>query len=297
MSMADDYERLNELELTKGTLQYGQNLLVTLAAGADLVIASKDLIRFVGDKTDVNAWRVYLGPWQPQPMMPVPPILVATEYADPTPWAPPQPTQFDSFPPFPCYARVMWGSGGIQHTAYVDWPRRGLLLQVSGSYLQVNAFVDTSSATPHVPATANNLPLLQATLGPEPGGGDALNPATFTYPNQNAQESGGVAQWVQNFQVPPFARAFVPVMDFSLLVSSGGNLKISTQGIPQPIGSIGNNDRQIWETPIGGVYDQELFTAHPLPIGGQEIGSVRFEVTPGGPAALASFGCMFFLDL
>jgi len=50
MSMADDYERLNELELTKGTLQYGQNLLVTLAAGADLVIASKDLIRFVTDR-------------------------------------------------------------------------------------------------------------------------------------------------------------------------------------------------------------------------------------------------------
>lgn len=296
MGLTDDWQRLSDLERLKGTLQYGQNLQVTLGPGnPDTVLASKDLIRWVGEKTDVNAWRVYLGPWQPRPNTPVPAIIVADTYADPTPWAPPEPSVFDSMPSFPCYARVMWGSGGIQHTAFVDWPKRGLLLQISGSYVQVNAMVNVTSSTPHNPSTDANLPLLQATLAPEPGGGDAANPATYTYPPAAAQDDGG-AGWFQNFQIPPFARAFIPIINFPALVTSGGTLTISTQALPQPIGSIGNNDFQVWQTPIGGVYDQDMFTVDAIPIVGQQAGTLRIQTTPGAPG-VAVFGVMFLLDL
>jgi hypothetical protein len=290
-----DHKRLVELEHSKGTMQYGQNLQVTPAVGADLVQASKDLIRFVGDKTDINALRIYLGPWQPKPDINIPPIITTAEYANPTPWAPPEPRTFDSFAPIPVYARIMWGAGGIQHTAYVDWPRRGLLLQVSGSYVQVNAFVNTESTNAHVPSEITRLPLLAATIGPEPGGGDAANPATFTYPKDtNAQDDGG-AGWFQNFQIPPFARAFIPNVDFATLVAVGGTLKIATQEVPAPIGTIGFNDIQVWTTPIAGAYDQELFTSTPIPISGQECGNLRIESTPG--TSIANFGVAFLLDL
>lgn len=291
-----DHKRLNELELHKGTMQYGQNLQVTLAPDApDLVIASKDLIRFVGDKTDLQAMRIYLGPWQPKNGIPIPPTITTETYADPTPWAPPEPRTFDAMSPIPVYARIMWGAGGIQHVAFVDWPKRGLLLQASGSYWQVNAFVNTVALNAHVPATQDNLPLLAATIGPEPGGGDAANPATFTYFSQATQDSGGGAMAFQNFQIPPFARAFIPVFRFDEFVAAGGSLKIATQELPNVIGGFGFNDQQVWTTPIGGVYDQDLFTVDPLPITGQQAGNVRMEFTPG--ASVGALGCIFLLDL
>jgi hypothetical protein len=295
MGMTDDHVRLLELEHQKGTMQYGQNLQVTPAPGADLVIASKDLIRFVGDKTDINALRIYLGPWQPRPDIPVAAIIASETYADPTPWAPPQPRTFDSFAPIPIFARVMWGAGGIQHTAYVDWPKRGLLLQVSGSYVQVNAFVNTETANAHVVSFEKTLPVLAATLGPEPGGGDAQNSATFTYPSQPTQDSGGGAQAFQNFQIPPFARAFTLVFDFPDFAAAGGSLVVATQELPVPIGTIGNNDIQIWGTPIGGTYDQDMFTVDPIPIAGQLAGNLHVEFTPG--AVVGNVGCIFALDL
>jgi len=297
MGMTDDHVRLLELENTKGTMQYGQNLQVSPAPGADLIVASKDLIRFVGDKTDINALRIYLGPWQPRPDITVAPIIATETYADPSPWAPPEPRTFDSFAPVPIFARIMWGAGGIQHTAYVDWPKRGLLLQVSGSYVQVNAAVNTEDANAHVPTVVASLPLLAATLGPEPGGGDAQNSATFTYPSQPGQDSVGGAQTFENFQIPAFARAFTLVFDFPTFVDANGVLVVATQELPAPIGTIGNNDIQVWRTPIvaGGAYDQDMFTVDSIPIAGQRAGSVRVEFTPG--ASVGNIGCLFALDL
>lgn len=290
MGMTDDHKRLLELESKKGTLQYGQTLTVTPAVGSDLVLASKDLIRWVGDKTDVNAWRIYLAPWQPQNGIVVNPIIAAATYADPTPWAPPEPRTFDAFFPLPCYARIMWGSGGVQNVAYVDWPKRGCLIQASGSYIQVNAFVNTVS--PGI--FPENLPLLAATLAPEPGGGDSSVPATFTYPPAAAQiipETG----YFQNFQIPPFARSFVPVFDLIALIAAGGTIKIATQLAPAAIGSIPGNDRQTWQTPVAGVYEQ-LFDQNPFMVCGQQVGVVRIEITPL-VIPPAEFGCMFLLDL
>lgn len=296
MGMTANNERLLQLEHEKGTMQYGQTLTVTPAPGADLVLVSKDLVRIVGDKTDINALRVYLAPWQPQPGITVPPVMATETYADPTPWAPPEPLVFDSFAPVPVYARINWGSGGVQHTAYVDWPRRGLLLQVSGSYVQVNAFVNTTSNNAHVPSFEKNLPILAATIGPEPGGGDAANPATFSYPVEVMQDSGGGAQSFQNYQIPPFARAFTLAFNFPAFVTAGATLQVATQEVPNPIGSIGGNDLQVWQAPIGGVYDQDMFTTDPIPLIGQRAGNLRVEFTPGG-AGVGVLGVIFLLDL
>lgn len=289
MSMADDYKRLSELEQTKGTLQYGQTLQVSPGPGSpDLVLASKDLIRWLGDKTDVNAWRVYLGPWQVRSTIVSDPALSTTFYANPTPWAPPEPRVFDSFAQIPVYARVQWGSGGVQHQAFIDWPRRGLLFQITGNYLQVNAFVDVGS--PGV--SIEQLPFLQATMGPEPGGGDATVPATYTYSVAAATMiGGGLLRWA--FQIPPFARAFIPIYNALAWETYASPLTIATQYQPAAIGAIAGNDQSVWQLGGGGVYDP-LFARDPFPIAGQGAGVVSMETALG----IAPFaGCMFLLDL
>jgi hypothetical protein len=286
----DDWKRLLELEQSKGTLQYGQTLQISPKAGnADLVQVSQDLIRFVGEKTDINSWRVYLGPWQPSPRITIQDLISTVHYADPTPWAFPEPTNYDSMTSIPLYARIQWGSGGIQHNAFVDWPKRGLLLQISGSSVQVTALADTFSAN----ANVEQLPLLQATLGPEPGGGDADNPATFTYaPEGGELFVGPPITSTRNFQIPPFARSFVPLVNLANLIDTGAAIVVSVQNFPGNFGL--NNEQQTWKTPVGGVYDQN-FGQDTFPISGQQSGNVRITII-GGPIG-PQFGCMFLLDL
>lgn len=73
---------------------------------------------------------------------------------------------------------------------------------------------------------------------------------------------------------------------------------VATQELPAPIGSIGNNDVQVWKSPlVAGQYDQDMFTVDAIPITGQRAGNVRVEFTPGGVAAPGSLGCIFLLDL
>jgi hypothetical protein len=297
MAMSDDWKRLEELEQSGGQ-QYGTTLRITPRPGdANLVQVSLDLIRFQGQKVDINAWRLYLGPWQPSPKIQLDTggiIFLAADgstvnYAQPTPWAPPQPRNFDAMTSIDAYARIMWGAGGVQHTAFVDWPRRGMLLQVSGSTVQVNALVDTKSQN----ATADQLPLLSASLGPEPGGGDAVQPATFTYsPSEGEFLAGPPRTFARNFQIPPFARAFVPVVNLSKLIADSAVVNVSVQTLP---GSLElDNEQQTWMTPVGGAYDP-AFGMDPFPICGQQSGNVRIVITTEGSSP--RFGCMFLLDL
>lgn len=286
--MTDDHKRLLELEKTKGTLQYGQTLQITPSgSNPDLVRANQDLIRFMGEKTDVNAWRVYLGPWQPNPRLVIPGIIAGATYADPTPWAPPEPRNYDGMTTIQAYARVEWGSGGVQHEAFIDWPKRGLLFQVSGSYVQVNAFVDTLSSN----ISVTDLPLFKATLAPEPGGGDALSPATFTYPTENGElDVGPPITFTRFFQIPPMARSFVLVADIARALFTGSQYLIETKIFPL----VGSGAIQSWITPVGGVFDQD-FARVPFPIVGQEAGVV--QVTRIGGGLVERFGLMFQLDM
>ena len=295
MGLADDWKRFAELDRIKDQIQYGQALDIEPGVSTpDLVLASKDLIRFVGTKHDINAFRIYLGPWQPKAGIVTTPVIAAVTYADPSPWAPPEPRIFDSMTDIPCYARIMWGAGMIQHTAFVDWPKRGALVQVSGSYVQVNAFVDVLS--PGV--TSAQLPILQASIGPEPGGGDSSVPGTFTYGPQLPIVFGAPNGAGLNFQIPPFARAFVPVFDFQRAETAGVVIDIATQLLPLVIGTAAQNEVQHWRTGTGGVYDNSFFI-DPFPISGQRAGTVRIELSPFGALPLVPIfiGCMFLLDL
>lgn len=199
--------------MTRGDTQFGQSLQLSLT-GADQATAAKDLVRWKGDnEQDVQALRIYLGAWNPQPgltgVKPVGPY-----YGTPTPWNP-QPYNLDQFNTTPLYARVTFGSGGVRHVAFLDWNSRGSLFQLSASYVQVDAIgtLATSSGL--------DLPLIHASIGPEPGGGDSAQPATFTYPYQ----TGGAG--TNYFQVPPFARAFQFVFDRSYQLGGGGSTTVT----------------------------------------------------------------------
>lgn len=302
MGLADDWSRLADLEELKGTLQYGQYLQVTPSAGdPDLVLVSKDLIRFVGEKTDINALRVYLGPWQPSPKIVIDPNIDTTEYADPTPWAPPQPRTFDSMTIFPMYARIMWGSGGLQHAAYVDWPARGKLIQVSGSYLQVNGFANVGSPN----LSIDQLPLLTATMAPEPGGGDSALPATYTYPMDDPQIffDGINLITYQVFQIPPFARSFIPLLRYPDIVNafggpltSGINVYVVNRPVEPGFPVVSTTIENQWSPQYLGVWDPD-FNREPFPLPGQNARCVIIVFDPGLLFNVGDVGCQFFLDL
>lgn len=192
----------------KYTAQYGDSVEYPFTP-SDVV--GNNLIKWQGDETDVLPWRVYLGPWQPKPSLAPNDFPAATtSYAIPTPWVQSQPGIFDSMGisngNVQIFGRLYFGSGGQRHVAYVDWPRRGALVQVSASYVQLDAVANATSLAP-ANINATQLPILQATLGPEPGGGDSAAPATFTYPISSS------ASALHTFQVPPFARTFTVLLD------------------------------------------------------------------------------------
>lgn len=291
MSMADDWKRLCDLDHAKGGFQFGQYLdIVPMPGAPDTVQVAKDMIRVEGEKCDINAWRIYLGRWEPRPDIPIEPLIAGAIYADPTPWSFPQPTNLDSFTNIlPLYARIMWGSGGIQHSAWVDWPRRGCLVQVSASYVQVNAFVNTQ--TPNIDPRV--LPTVRATIAPEPGGGESIIPATFTYPRNDTQIDPILPPYAfQNFQIPPFARSFIPIVNW-LSVIGATQLRAATMAFPLGITTFAMNTRQVWITNAPATVDDMCCWRDGFPIDGQDSGVVRLEATTPG----TELGCMFLLDL
>jgi hypothetical protein len=197
-------------------------------------VAGAQVLRFNGEHFDLNPWRVYLGPWRPKSQ-----ILVRTvddeiiaDFAFPATvdlrgWNPE--AQIAQSNSLLVYALVKWGSGGFQQSALVDWPVAGLLLQVSGSYVEVNAIAIPRAVTDTEDAAdPSKLPDLAATLAEEPGGGDASRAATFTYPFQSLDwativpdpTTGNVGI---NFPVPPFSRKVSFAFDNSGPVDDAAN--------------------------------------------------------------------------
>ncbi len=213
--MSSDWERLRELQ-KKRPSQYGQSFQVAPNSGAGTIVThSADVIRWESEgEWDVRPWRVYLRPWQPQPDIAVIPLAAGNTYADTggppgtTPWNTP-PGNYNSFTSFSTYARVHWGTAGVRHEAFVDWPERGLLFQVSGSYVQIDAI---GQGTNLVAPNETRLPLLGASIGPEPGGGDSPEPATFTYRKVPPPDPTAVEMTSACFSTPPFARSFTPIV-------------------------------------------------------------------------------------
>jgi hypothetical protein len=256
--------------------QYGQSLETDVGSADGTATVAKDVVRWKGESPDAAPWRIYLGPWQPNTnanssVVPTP----GNEYASPTPWNTP-PTQFDALSEGQLYAKIEFGSGGVKHTAFVDWPRRGCLVQVSACYVQVNG-----EGTIGTLGERTLLPTIAATLAPEPGGGDAVQSATYTYPRQEALGDDG-ARIV--FQVPPFARAFTPLVD-------------RRSGLPPILTVVASNglggaiSSWQWSTALGADFPDDR--AVPLP--GQDVADLFFQVDPGDAPLFA--GCMFHLDL
>lgn len=257
-------------------------------------IAAKDVVRWKGTtEYDVQPLRIYLGPWQPRPDLPGAALPATYVYAKPTPWSEP-PNRYDSmipefFDPLTgvasmLYARITFGAGGVVHQAYVDWPPRGLLLQVSASYVQVDG---VGGFTPPGGVNEAKLPLLQAHVAPEPGGGDAANSATYTYPTYN---SGDVTPVV--FQVPPFARAFTPVVPRQTLLGVGFNIISMTF---TELGMDGSSiiGSRIYNVAVGADFPDD----RALPLSGT-TSMVVVDAIQTGPAPGTVFcGMMFHLDL
>lgn len=302
-----DYERLHHLELHKGTQQYGETLTLSTqqVVGGFLSLSTKDLVRVEGTKFDLTSWRIYLSPWIVNPGEAAPAAPVS-DYAFPAPTNLPgslisSPGTLDNFIGM-LYAKILWGAGGWQHSAYVDWPVRGCVLQVSGSFVQVAAAGSVSNlGAPDL----KRLPAVAATIGPEPGGGDSARPATYTYPVQTANFVAGVGTRFC-FSVPPFARAFTPLIDLVAWFKSAtfNEIRIAVQ--PQPADIRTNANLQSWlftKAAGGSGIDWPL---EPFPLPGQ---SAFLPILAPGPtgavvtveiddtAIQGACGMMFDLDL
>lgn len=244
-------------------------------------LVGSNLVRWQGEDTDVRVWRVYLSPWMPKADITNVFPASGTSYVQPVLWGSQQPGVYDSMGisngRMFLYGRITFGTGGQRHVAYCDWPRRGLLLQVGGSYVQLDAIQFSSSINP--PGIAlNRLPIISATLAPEPGGGDSASPATYTYPiNLNSEVD------TQIFQIPPFARTFTPLFDRATLT---GVVVLSVRSAPGGA-LIDSWTFDATTPPVGGPVELQL----PIP---QDSGVV--EITMLDASDLQA-GCMFHLDL
>lgn len=276
---------------TSQPAQFGQSLVAHTNPGASAFSTlAKDVVRWKGKtETDVQPLRIYLGPWQPQPNIPtagIPPAGVT--YAPPTPWQTPAPAQYDAFLFGSVFARVSFGGGGVQYQAFVDWPPRGLLFQVSTHYVQVDAV-----GTFEVPAGSDTkLPRFLAHLAVEPGGGDSVQPGTYTYPPRDFNPDAGAPAVFM--QVPPFARAVRPILQQQFALNTGVLAYIVTE-LGSPAGNILNQ----WVLDTANL---DSFNTDDLPLSGLardvQIQAWGGALPPGGAAATTiNVGAIFLLDL
>lgn len=198
-----EWKRLQELDSVLGRNQYGFVANVLNPTTDPVTVVGGQPVRWQGDVYDITPWRVYLGPWRRKQGQAITDEddTIADDFAFPVPFA--GRSEVAMTPDLVLYGRVSWGSGGVQHSAWVDWPVAGLLCQASGSYLAVDviALVTTGDVDA---IDVTKLPDLAATLSLEPGGGDSARSATYTYPFQSLDWT---AHTGINFPVPPFARS------------------------------------------------------------------------------------------
>jgi hypothetical protein len=270
------------LSVHKSITQWGQVLNTrreSFNPSPGFATVAKDCVRWkADDESAIMPVRIYLGPWQPQVSLQA--VAPGIQYAQPIPWTNnSNPTRFDQFSEGALYAQVMFGAGGVQHTAYVDWPRRGLLFQVGASYVQINGVGTIGTVN-----TPDALPILAASMSLEPGGGDSPQSGTFTYPRQEALEVGHTDRLA--FQVPPFARAFQPIFNYN----SGAGANPATIQI-----EVSNDDMQ-WRFDMTqpNTFPQSMV----FPIPGNQTGiSTDVVIRAPGIAGDLFAGCMFYLDL
>lgn len=297
-SMNDKQQAQHKVSIlsTSEQAQYGQSLQMrTSTSNSAMASVAKDLVRWKGvSESDIQPVRVYLGPWQPNPQLQGVALNAGNVYATPTPWAEP-PNVYDSMIsegqlvlPGPVrqklYAKVMFGAGGVQHVAYVDWPPRGLLFQIGASYVQIDAVGDFTPAGGVVP---EQLPLLRAHIAPEPGGGDAANPGTFTYPVSDTAVNTSLV-----FQVPPFARAFTPLIPRAVI--QGAPFSVATMTFDEYT-SQNNflNIQHVWSVTTGSDFPDD----RPVPISGMTA-NIRVSAFTSAPvSAPVRCGMLFYLDL
>lgn len=264
--------------------QFGDTVTLDYVTAAGLATnVANNLIKWQGvNKTDVRAWRVYLGPWTTKPEITIAAGSPVT-YERVVPWANNGPAdRFDSFQRgLQLYARITFGSGGASYIAYVDWPVRGALVQVSGSYVQVDV---TAASRAIVAADSPRLPIVSATLAPEPGGGDSAQPGTFTYQIDTFVDD----TTVMTFQIPPFARTFNLLPS---IVAATGPANISIQ-VAGPRGGGGTTVSTTYNRTLAAADGTEVF---PIPSFGADVIITASGGTP--PYTAANLGVMFQLDL
>ncbi len=204
-----DWKRLNDLATRKDGLQYGKDTDGTVSVSGVVNVFGRNIIRWEGEgDCDINPWRVYLGAWAPQNN-----LDAAATIADVMPGIRSvMPAEYNtianlSMEAVQVWAKVTWASGQRSNIAYVDWPVRGCLIQVSGRYVQVDALAG-GAFNPEI--VDRNLPILGATLSVEPGGGDSAAAATFTMVPLVITASDPVdpvtGRVGANYVIPPYAR-------------------------------------------------------------------------------------------
>lgn len=116
-------------------------------------------------------------------------------------------------------ARLLWGQGGANFTAEVDW-RTGTQLVVPASFVEIAAVIE-EAADPDVYLN------LRVDAGIAPGAATHRAYPTRTFP-QVVIPPGGEAI----FPVPPFAYSFIPYADFTPVGITPGSVLTQTLGGP-----------------------------------------------------------------
>jgi hypothetical protein len=293
--MAVDSERRQELDAQLGRQQWGSVAsLLDFNADGSGIIDNAQVIRWGGDDWDTNPWRVYLSPWRPKPLMLVDAAdeSIIADFATIGVAPGMDPNRVVSFSPgVMVWAKVIWGTGSTRNVAWVDWPIAGLLLQVSGRYVEVDILAASYVVSEHSgDADPSKLPDLPATLSDEPGGGDSARSATFTYPMQSLDWNAhdGI-----NFPVVPFARSAYFEWDNT---QDGGNIAYATEATIVFVGPNGDTAEgtYVYAFNAGDIGDPR--EGVPVPPGTSYIRVIpTFSGSPATP--LFAVGLSFELDL
>jgi hypothetical protein len=210
-----DWKRILGLNAQLAGFQFGFTGRARASSLTAVQVVGAQVLRFQGDVTDFNPWRLYLGPWLPQSTLAVPDVV--TDNILPGLFPPALPTYNEAallsgYSDLLIYASVRWGTAVPNQRAIVDWPLRGQLLNVSGNFASVDAFAIGADLFSDGDASSR-LPDLPATMSDDAGGTiNATACATLTYPFQLVDLGTAFVDPTTdlpgiNCTVPPFAKA------------------------------------------------------------------------------------------
>lgn len=302
--MALTWERIKFLNQLKGGQQFGTDLVSLEPVNGTTKIAAvgKNLIRWEGEGDwDLYPWRIYLSPFSPadtsSPGSNIDTMMGASALL---PSYQPQQAMRPNVGRYSVWAEISWAVGLRTNTAWVDWPTRGGLVQVSGRYVTVQALVigqPTGAAGVNLSVGAN--------LAVEPGGGDSSAPGTFTCPIISATDlDASTGLLGANFMVPPFARTVRPILPWADMLTGSDSLTVPTQIIARQRtldASSPTNDtflaQKYWNVGVSmSPSDVDSIDSTPWFLN-QQAAYVRFEFAPTTGGEIYQVGCLFELDL